>query len=142
MTEPDGGSVRFILQLPCHPVSVPAARNIVGVLCSWLSPEQIEDARVIISEIVTNAIRYGSPNPDDTVELELVAAPSRLTGAVRDRGPEFLLPVGLPATEQVGGFGLHISTQLAGSLSIGRSAYGNEITFTIGTVPPIIPSES
>lgn len=123
--------VRFTLNLPAIPVSVTAARSLVRVLHPWLDPEQLERCELIVSEIVTNAIRHGTPTAHDTVELEITAAPGTVAGCVRDRGPAFRAPDEPRPPEQIGGFGLPIVQRLASSLSIERSPTGNQVRFSL-----------
>ena len=57
------------LRLPSMPASVPVARRRVQ---DWLHrngvrPEQVEDARVVVSELVANSVRHARPLPDGTL---------------------------------------------------------------------------
>jgi len=57
------------LRLPSAPASVPLARR---TLQDWLlrndvGPEQVEDARVVVSELVANSVRHARPLPDGTI---------------------------------------------------------------------------
>lgn len=81
------GPQRYLLQLELipHPASVSLARSVVGqVLASWCSPETVDDARTVVSELVTNAVQVtsGLPggNPRDRV---LGLAVDRAERAVR-----------------------------------------------------------
>ncbi|WP_051839490.1 ATP-binding protein [Streptomyces sp. NRRL F-5126] len=47
--------------------------------------ERIEDARLVVSELVTNATRHGAGN----CLLRLTAGPGRVTVEVHDNGPAF-----------------------------------------------------
>ncbi|MCW2723422.1 MAG: ATP-binding protein [Frankiales bacterium] len=132
MSDPTNGeALRFATDLPAHPVSVAVARNFVRGLRSCLDEEQLHRLELIMSEAVTNAIRYGSPQPGDRVDVELVVTPASVSGSVHDRGPAFSPPTGVPRTDQIGGFGLHIIGQLAATWALERSELGNQVTFTL-----------
>jgi anti-sigma regulatory factor (Ser/Thr protein kinase) len=92
--------------------------------------ELLGEIEIIVSELVTNAIRHGSLNVEDLIELELEATPTVVRGCVRDHGAPFSIPDAPPIDGEDGGFGLFISRKLADSLTIGRSGTGNEVWFT------------
>lgn len=57
------------LRLPCEPPSVPLARRRVQ---DWLarfgvSLDRIEDARIVVSELVANSVRHARPLLDGTI---------------------------------------------------------------------------
>ena len=57
------------LRLPCEPSSVPLARRRVQ---EWLARfgvplDRIEDARIVVSELVGNSVRHGRPLLDGTI---------------------------------------------------------------------------
>ncbi|HEV7888004.1 MAG TPA: ATP-binding protein, partial [Acidimicrobiales bacterium] len=84
--------LRFSLQLPAHPVSVAAARSVVRVLQPWVEDEQLGLVELIVSELVTNAVRHGSLGTEDRVDVELAVSDQAVSGCVRDRGPAFVVP--------------------------------------------------
>jgi anti-sigma regulatory factor (Ser/Thr protein kinase) len=131
MSEP----FRLRLALPSHPVSVAAARSIVRAL-PRTSQELISEIELIVSELVTNAIRHGSVDLEDAIEIELEASPTSVSGCIRDHGAPFSLPDEPPRDGRPGGFGLFITRTLADSLTIERSAFGNEVRFTATTRTP------
>jgi anti-sigma regulatory factor (Ser/Thr protein kinase) len=73
--------------------------------------ERFEDARLAISEIVTNAVLYGGLSPEDTIRLviaaddDLVRAEVEQVSSARDAQP---IDPRLDDSERPGGFGLHI----------------------------------
>jgi anti-sigma regulatory factor (Ser/Thr protein kinase) len=135
MSENDASPFRLRISLPPRPVSVAAARCLVRALPS--TPDGVlAEIELIVSELVTNAIRHGSVDVDDVVELELEASATLVTGCVRDHGAPFSVPDSLPSAGRAGGFGLMISRTLADSLRIERSSTGNEVWFTAATRAP------
>ena len=76
------------LRLPCEPPSVPVARRRVQ---DWLDrlgvpQEKVEDARLVISELVGNSVRHGRPLGDGTIEVEWRFDASRVELCVTDGG--------------------------------------------------------
>ena len=73
-----------------------------------LDEERFDATRLLVSELVTNAVKYGGDGP---VRLEVAANPDRLRAEVIDSGS------GFEATEraagQVGGWGLPLVEHLA-----------------------------
>jgi anti-sigma regulatory factor (Ser/Thr protein kinase) len=123
-------SLRFGIRLPAHPLSVGVARAVVRSLSRSLGSHNADSAELLLSELVTNSIRHGSPAPDDPVEIELVLRDGHMSGSVCDRGPLFDHPAEQPQPGQVGGFGLHIAAKL-GDLTIQRTDRGNQVTFSL-----------
>jgi len=92
--------------------------------------EDLELTELVLSEVVTNAIRHGSRGIQDSIAVEIAAGTGQITGIVRDGGPVFEPPAGPPAVAQIGGYGLHIAMSLS-DLNIRHTAAGNTVTFTV-----------
>jgi anti-sigma regulatory factor (Ser/Thr protein kinase) len=122
--------LRIVVQLPAHPYSIGMARNLVRGMHPLINTEQLERAELIVSEIVTNAIRYGTDGAADVI-VEFILEPSMLRGKVTDSGPSFSPPTAKPQLGQVGGFGLHIVDRLASSWEIERTTKGNVVMFSV-----------
>jgi signal transduction histidine kinase len=101
-------STEVALVLPSQPASVPAARRFVRRQCErWkLNPEA---AQLVVSELVTNAVRYAGGDVTVTLRRD---GDHRVVVAVRDDSPlqPHLLHVGDDATS---GRGLAIVDALA-----------------------------
>lgn len=123
--------LRFRIDLPADPESVSAARGLVKLLRHWLDDEQIDRCELVVSEIVTNAIRYGTPNANDIVVLELDVTDGEVAACVSDTGPVFSTESGPRRPTDVGGFGLQIAQRLTSGFRVDRSPAGNEVRFTI-----------
>lgn len=69
---------RNYIELPVHPLSVSLARrHTAHVLTDWGRDTLIDDAQLVISELVTNAIKASEPGEDE------VAAYGSLAGSYR-----------------------------------------------------------
>jgi anti-sigma regulatory factor (Ser/Thr protein kinase) len=76
--------------IPSDPETVSKVRDMAGgTLAEWgLAPPLIDDVELIISELVTNAIRYGGP----PITLAIRYEDGSLYGEVADRGSWFMIP--------------------------------------------------
>lgn len=109
--------------LPYVPESVTGARQ---GLCADLRsleicPGRVDDAALILSELVSNALRHASPLPEHTVGVswrvevnQSAPAGGWLEIAVRDGGASTMPRVARPSLSGLGGRGLGIVQTLAG----------------------------
>lgn len=105
------------LELPSRPDSVARARQALGGLGDGVSPEMLEDLRLLVSEVVTNAIRHGETG-QGPVRLRIVDDAGRVRVEVRDPGAGFFPPDIEPDPERPGGWGLWLVEQLADAWGI------------------------
>lgn len=123
-------ALSFELRLPGHALAPAVARACVDGLAGLCLPEHLEAARLIVSELVTNAIHHASEQSAEPVTLELSAGPTGIAGVVRDQNPPFEARMELPQRGAIGGFGLHIVDRTATSWGITHQA-GNSVWFKI-----------
>ncbi len=123
--------LRFDLRLPASPIAVAAARAVVRAFQRLVDEDALQRVELVVSELVTNAVRHGSPPNSAEIGLELVITDGLVRGAVSDNGPQFDMPDSRPVDGQVGGFGLLIVDDLTESLVIERSGTGNIVRFII-----------
>ncbi|TDC05157.1 ATP-binding protein [Streptomyces sp. 8K308] len=84
---PDIPLVPALWQFPAHPASVGRARRAVAqALPRGLRPCLTDDLGLLTSELVTNAIRHGTSQQDERVELVLWPADGHYWLAVSDPG--------------------------------------------------------
>jgi anti-sigma regulatory factor (Ser/Thr protein kinase) len=69
--------------------------------------------RLLVSELVTNAVQHGSPRASSRVTLRLLVFPATVAAVVEDDGPGFSEPPTVPDTGDVKGRGLHLVPELA-----------------------------
>lgn len=89
------------------------ARTAVDGLSHSLEPACLEDTRLIVSELVSNAVEHGSITADAVVTLRLYLSPSLVIGAVEDEGAGVTAPPQVPHDDGVRGWGLHLVHELA-----------------------------
>jgi anti-sigma regulatory factor (Ser/Thr protein kinase) len=109
----DGGaarSVSFAARLPPDGASAAAARRLVRTrLGQLVATPTLEDVLLVVSELVTNAVRHGRGN----IELRIAFDGERVRGDVGDEGGGFTRRARPRPAGAVGGNGLRIVEQLA-----------------------------
>lgn len=81
------GLVMAEYRLPHDSTSTARARSkIVDELTSVLPPPRIEDSRLMVTELVSNALRHAPPEPDGNIVLEIEREPGLVRIIVRDGG--------------------------------------------------------
>ncbi|MDQ2796988.1 MAG: ATP-binding protein [Actinomycetota bacterium] len=108
-------STEFRLELSAGPDAPRAARRFVVEHAEILPPELIEDAELLVSELVSNAVRYGRPAIMVIITLE----PPLVGVSVRDEGE--MIPSASPTsvpTSAVSGRGLVIVDRLSSAWGV------------------------
>ncbi len=103
------------LQLPFTPESAAIARR---QLVDWLSSipapsDKLDDARLVVSELVGNAVRHARPLADGTMRVAWVADDTQLEVAVTDGGALSTPEVVDAGVSDLAGRGLSIVEALA-----------------------------
>ncbi|SFD79453.1 ATP-binding protein [Streptomyces aidingensis] len=130
----DGGGIRrHGCALPAEPPAAGMARRLTREkLCRWGLECHADLAELLVSELVTNAVRYGG----GPVELLLEERSGRLRCAVGDRRAE--LPHLAPCDQDSeGGRGLHLVDTLADDWGVDRDASGGKTVWFELTPPPL-----
>ncbi len=111
-----------VLNLP-RDVDAPAmARDYLSQHAAWLPRAVLEDARLLVSELVGNAVRYG----EEEITLRLRPNPPGIGVAVTDSGEEMpTLPDGRPDPTVPSGRGLLIVAAVASRWGIDRAEVGS-----------------
>jgi anti-sigma regulatory factor (Ser/Thr protein kinase) len=86
------------------------ARRALEQLDGNVDPDVLPDVRLLVSELITNSVKYGGEGP---VRLEVIADSGRIRAEIIDQGVGFT-PVRRDQEdlEKVGGWGLHLVEQL------------------------------
>ncbi|GAB3497375.1 ATP-binding protein [Nocardiopsis coralliicola] len=123
--------------VPCAPSSVTDARQqlCADLEAEGLSDERVGDAALVVSELLSNALRHASPLPDPYPpgcvevgwELERDASGGWLEIRVRDGGAATLPRIARPSLSALGGRGLGIVEHLA-------AKWGTEVDGEVSTV--------
>jgi len=105
--------VRHEVRLARDPDSAAEARRALEAMAGRLAPRRLEDARLLVSELVTNAIRHAELEAEDTITLVLEAREELLRIEVCDPGPGFELREPVPDPSRPSGWGLYLVRELA-----------------------------
>ena len=123
--------------LPAESASIPWARQLAA---RWLAaagaPEPVtRDVQLVLSELVTNAVRASRPEGD--IRVELTAGPPGWGVAVSDCGSGFVLPEGGAAADPlaVGGRGLHVVAEVAGPVSVQHDRGWTVVRTVVASAP-------
>jgi anti-sigma regulatory factor (Ser/Thr protein kinase) len=111
---------RFKLRLPPSPEAPAAARGAVRPLAGAVEPDVLESVRLLVSELVTNAVRHAGLRGDDWIELRVEADEEAVWVGVSDPGQGFDR---LPAQPQLNvptGWGLYLVNELADRWGVER----------------------
>jgi anti-sigma regulatory factor (Ser/Thr protein kinase) len=120
------------VRLPGRPVAASAARRALASLngdLHLISEARLGDARLLLTELVSNAVRAGGGEP---VHLCVRASATVLRVEVANSGGAFD-PAGVPApsSERAGGWGLRIVDALAHRWGVAAEADGVRVWFEV-----------
>jgi serine phosphatase RsbU (regulator of sigma subunit)/anti-sigma regulatory factor (Ser/Thr protein kinase) len=92
------------------PEAVGRARAaLTAFLDGHVTPGRVYDLQLLVSEIVTNAVRHGGARQGEHIDLRVALAGDHVRVEVRDPGPGFHdIAPSLPETDSGGGYGLYL----------------------------------
>jgi anti-sigma regulatory factor (Ser/Thr protein kinase) len=103
--------MQFTFQFPPTDEAPAQARASLDVFERILSPPMLEDLQLVVSELVTNSVKFGPARP---ITLSLRLQDGAVHGEVIDRGDgERARPEMSPEPSVVGGWGLYLLDQVA-----------------------------
>ena len=105
--------MRYEVDLARDPNSAAEARRALGEVSDHLTPRRLEDARLLVSELVTNAIRHAGLHDDDVIKLVVVTGDRALRIEVCDPGPGFDVDEPEPDPARPSGWGLYLVRELS-----------------------------
>ncbi len=96
------------------PEAASQARAVVSSqLGSEIPPEVLEEATLLVSELVTNAVRHGGDASVAEVELSIRNEPERVRVVVSDPGAGFIVEPRLPTASESSEWGLYLVDRIA-----------------------------
>ena len=109
----NGSSPMTDLALSLAPVpdSIPTARHTLDRLSARLDGRQLEDLRLLVSEVVSNSVRHGEGT--GPIELRVTIEPSMVRVEVEDPGPGFQPSPELEPPGRHDGWGLLLVERLS-----------------------------
>jgi two-component sensor histidine kinase len=102
---------------------------IVSVTRGLLDPDQVQSLRLIVSELVTNALRHGAEG--ERIDLAVTPKPEFLCVQVTDDGPGLAPRPRALDTDDEGGFGLYFVEQLARRWGVTRENRRTRVWFEL-----------
>ena len=124
------GGKRQTRTLPAIPGTVAEARRwVASVAAGHLEAGQADKLRLVISEIVTNALRHGEQS--ERIDLAVTAKPEFLCVQVTDDGPGLVPRPRALETEEEGGFGLFFVEQLTRRWGVTREDKRTRVWFEL-----------
>jgi sigma-B regulation protein RsbU (phosphoserine phosphatase) len=86
-----------------------AREALTGFIGDLVAPERLYDLQLLVSEVVTNAVRHGGARQGEHVDFRIALTQDQVRLEVRDPGPGFhdVTPE-LPETDRGGGYGLYL----------------------------------
>lgn len=119
--------------------SIAEARRSVDAYAQMLTDGTGEDARLMISELVTNSIRHGRLHPGETIEVTAEMDTDVLRISVRDPGGGFDAPRRSHEQGSEGGWGLFLVGRLAERWGVSRAGGRTTVWFEVPLVPDPSP---
>ncbi len=129
-TAPLGGDDQaWSWSLPFAPSSAPTARTCVtGVLRRvGIAQAVVDDARIVVSELLANALRHARPLPEGCLQVGLELRRGSLRIFVTDGGAATLPTLINPPPMSIGGRGLSIVRTLTRDWGVNESSGGNTV---------------
>jgi anti-sigma regulatory factor (Ser/Thr protein kinase) len=104
--------MQFSFQFPPADDAPAQARGALEVFDQILAPEVLEDLQLVVSELVTNSVKFGPKRPI-TLSLE-IGTDGKVRGEVIDQGDGERVKVEMtPEPSLDGGWGLHLVQRVA-----------------------------
>ena len=118
-----------VVLLPCQPASVAVARHrITSEMRSVGTTDgAIDDAAIVVTELLTNAIRHASPLSGRWLQVTWDLEDESVEIAVSDGGSTTLPRVSRPALSALGGRGLEIVETLSQRWGVRRTGPGTTV---------------
>jgi len=121
---------RMTRTLDALPGAVAEARRwAAGVTRGLLDPDQAQSLRLIVSELVTNALRHGAEG--EQIDLAVTPKPDFLCVQVTDDGPGIAPRPRALETDEEGGFGLFFVEQLTRRWGVTRENRRTRVWFEL-----------
>jgi len=112
--------VTFELELPRGLDSAAVARHALTGLEGRLPADQLGDVRLLVSELVTNAIRHAELAEGDAIRLVVTVADEHIRVEVRDDGAGFEVEAPSADPERSSGWGLFLVETIADRWGVAR----------------------
>ena len=96
-----------------------------------LPPAIRDDVLLLVTELVTNAVRHAGAGPERPLQVQLLYRPRCVVVAVADEGPGFTWDPSPSAGSESGGWGLFLVDQIADRWGVEYTTSGSRVWFEI-----------
>jgi len=127
--------LRITLELPTEPNSIPRARRALTELKPTLDPVTFLNLRLLVSELVTNAVRHVSRERAGGIRLDVARTDAHVRVEVVDRGDGFLPTPRADVEDRASGWGLNIVAKVASRWGVENDG-GARVWFEIDAPVP------
>jgi anti-sigma regulatory factor (Ser/Thr protein kinase) len=122
--------VRALYKIEVQPEGPAKARRIIAEeLSAVLSPSELDDVKLMVSELVTNGVVHGRREDDTTPVMLDLCVNGQIRCAVSDQGPGFFARV---RDAERRGWGLRLVEQLSDRWGMQCSPWRTEVWFERG----------
>jgi anti-sigma regulatory factor (Ser/Thr protein kinase) len=122
---------RIAFELAPSPEAGSAARRALLAGNGALPPSIRDDVLLLLTELVTNAVRHADVGPDRTVGVEFRQRSGTVRVAVRDEGTGFAREATRFRRDESGGWGLFLVDRIADRWAVVPTATGTCVWFEI-----------
>jgi anti-sigma regulatory factor (Ser/Thr protein kinase) len=105
--------MRVERRLPASPEAASVARHALDDLSGEVPDAKLRDLRLLVSEVVTNAVRHANLATGDAIELVVEVKRRTLRVEVHDPGGGFVPTAPAPDPARPSGWGLYLVAELA-----------------------------
>ena len=105
--------MRVERRLAVSPEAAAEARHALDELAEAIPDGRMRDVRLLISELVTNAVRHADLDAGDAIDLVIDVADQMLRVEVHDPGGGFVPSTPSPDPARPSGWGLYLVAELA-----------------------------
>ena len=105
--------MRLERRLAVTPEAAAEARHVLDDLNDAIPDSRMRDVRLLISELVTNAVRHADLDSGDAIDLVIDIADQMLRVEVHDPGGGFVPSTPSPDPARPSGWGLYLVAELA-----------------------------
>ena len=110
----------ILMSLPAAPSAAPAARTeITSRLSQRIARGALEDVRLLLTELITNALRHAGVGPGDEIGVKAEVSEGSVRIEVHDPGRDGPVKMRTPGA-QTGGYGLFLVERLTSEWGVER----------------------